>query len=112
MTGQILEYEKFLEKDAKKMARKDFLELHREMVAAFQHERLIHLLVTLFFGFLTILGFICAATLTILFGFDAWLAPIYILAVVLLVLEMFYVRHYYFLENHTQEMYKYFRQEK
>ena len=109
MVNQILEYEKFLKSSArKKMKMAEFLELHTRMIQAFQHERLIHLLVTLFFGFLAVTACIIAGFMMALYGFDIWMAPMYILAVILVVLEMFYVKHYYFLENHIQKMYKYF----
>ena len=106
MVNQILEYENFLASDLRyDMTPEGFLELHTRMVSAFQHERLVHLIITLFFGFLTILACVGCGVLTVLYGFDLWLLPMYLLAVILLVLELFYIRHYYFLENHVQDMY-------
>lgn len=53
MEKQIREYEKFIaQKVAQEMSeaeRMKLADLHRETVANFQHERIIHLMVTLFF---------------------------------------------------------------
>lgn len=73
------------------------LEEHLIQVGFFQHERLIHLMVTLAFAIFTIIGIfavfltgeIGAAVLTLLF----------------LVLLIPYVLHYYLLENEVQKMY-------
>lgn len=62
----------------------------------FQHERLIHLLVTLFFAFLT-LSFMVLGMLSYLF-----LIPFGILIVFLI----FYIFHYFYLENGVQYLYK------
>ena len=57
---------------------------HARRIAEFQHERLVHLLVTMFFACL-----LFAAVGLFLF-----------------VLELFYIRHYYYLENGTQRLYR------
>ncbi|MDR0588418.1 MAG: hypothetical protein LBG61_05555 [Burkholderiales bacterium] len=74
-----------------------FLERHQDNVAAFQHERLVHLIVTLFFAFLLIVAF--AGTL----WQPSWafLALDAVIAVTLL----FYIQHYFFLENNVQKLY-------
>ena len=66
-------------------------------IAFFQHERLIHLLVTLAFALLTI-GSIIAS----LFVYSM---PLYIMTLLLLCLLIPYIRHYYILENGVQELY-------
>ena len=41
---------------------------------------------------------------------NGWLLemiPLYVLALILVILTGFYVKHYYFLENHIQGLYKY-----
>lgn len=73
------------------------LEEHLVQIGFFQHERLIHLLVTLAFALFTLGGILavfltdelCAIVLTLLF----------------LVLLIPYIRHYYLLENEVQKMY-------
>ena len=53
MEDKIREYEKFIEKKTSgnlgPIERVKLAEYHKEMVANFQHERLVHLLVMLFF---------------------------------------------------------------
>ena len=72
------------------------IENHLIKIKFFQHERLIHLLVTLFYGVFVFLA--------VIISFKTWLFLI-ILYLALIVL-IFYVRHYFFLENHVQYLYK------
>lgn len=66
----------------------------------FQHERLIHLIVTVTFAILTLLTlFAC------LFAENV---ALYILLILFLVLLIPYVRHYYILENGVQKLYTYY----
>ena len=80
---------------------------HLSRVRDFQHERLIHLLVTLFFGWLTLMAtaglFFIATNLTSIVIAVALVA----LIVILLVVVVAYVIHYYHLENGVQQLYKY-----
>ena len=82
-----------------KVTQKDFIEL-KEKIAFFQHERLIHLLVTISFGFFSILF--------MLLGFISYLflIPFFMLLVFLL----FYIIHYFFLENTVQYFYRLYDQ--
>ena len=65
-------------------------------ISFFQHERLIHLLVTLFFGILLVF-------FLILFQFE----QIVLFAIIpVLILLFFYILHYYKLENGIQYLYK------
>ena len=111
MEDRIRAYEKFIKEKTNghigPIERVKLAEYHKEMVSNFQHERLIHLLVTFFFGFI---AFIFLTALGFSFGFYGLkleLIPLYILTAILTVLEFFYVKHYYFLENHIQGLYKY-----
>jgi hypothetical protein len=81
---------------------------HVIRVRDFQHERLIHLMVTFFFGVLWLLsvaGGLYALTLAAdpsgpMLNILAWaLCPL------LFITELFYVAHYYKLENGTQALY-------
>ena len=66
-------------------------------IAFFQHERLIHLMVTLAFALLTIGGIIvCTFVQTI---------PLLLMTLLFLCLLIPYIRHYYILENGVQELY-------
>lgn len=75
----------------------------REMLVQiqfFQHERLIHLIVTVTFALLTVmavLGFVVTTQIGLL-----------LLTVMLLVLLIPYIRHYYILENGVQKLYRYY----
>lgn len=76
----------------------DFLiENHLVQISFFQHERMIHLIVTALFAVLEMLS----VMLVIITGQLQVIA----LVVMLLVLLIPYVRHYYILENGVQKMY-------
>ncbi len=69
-------------------------------IGFFQHERLVHLIVTMTFAIATIMTLmgICST------GY----IPLYVLMLLLMVLLVPYIRHYYILENGTQTLYRYF----
>ena len=103
MEQRIKSYEKYIE-EAAKHPTKDLLIYHQEMVKNFQHERAIHLAVTLFFvAFAAIL--IVAALCSV--AFIGGLASIGMLALagIVTIISGFYIKHYYFLENHVQKLY-------
>lgn len=81
--------------------KQSLLAYHIERVHDFQHERLIHLLVTFFFGFLLIAS-VAAFLLQPLPELN-W--PLGFLTAILFVLELAYIRHYYLLENGVQSLY-------
>lgn len=66
----------------------------------FQHERLIHLIVTVLFALLTILSILAFLTLTQI--------GLLVLSILLLILLVPYIRHYYILENGVQKLYTYY----
>ena len=95
MKKKILNYMKELE-NSKSIDTKDLL----VNIKLFQHERLIHLIVTVFVGIATILFFgIGLLTDNIFF---------IVLALITLILFAFYILHYYFLENSVQKLYDYY----
>ena len=106
MEKKLHEYEKEIAKLAKdgKLTSAQ-LEHHWHMVEAFQHERLIHLLVTLFFTLIAVL--FLGASLLLSFWVPVWpyLVPLYVVDVILVGLVIGYVKHYYYLENHVQQLY-------
>lgn len=69
-------------------------------IAFFQHERLIHLIVTVTFAILTILAILGCV-------FAPQIA-LFALVVMLMVLLVPYIRHYYILENGVQKLYTYY----
>lgn len=69
-------------------------------IGFFQHERLIHLIVTVLFALMTILVFLLAVT-----NFAPWTG---VLLLLLLMLLIPYIRHYWLLENGTQKLYQYY----
>ena len=74
------------------------IQRHLEQIAFFQHERLIHLIVTVLFALLTFMSFfVCIAA----FSFSAL-----IVMAALMVLLVPYIMHYYLLENGVQKMYR------
>ena len=76
---------------------KAFLEMFLIRIKFYQHERLIHLIVTAFISIILVVFIISAYVLTNIAMVTA--------SVILIVLECFYLHHYYFLENHTQLLY-------
>ena len=80
-------------------------EILREMlvqIGFFQHERLIHLIVTVLFAFLTIFTITAACFLNnFYYGMMFTL-----LSIVCLILLVPYIRHYYILENGVQKLYE------
>lgn len=108
MENRIRKYEKFIEGQLKKKTKsKDLWQYHREMVADFQHERLIHLLIILFFIAITLVTVGATCVLSFIIPAECWyfMIPMYILDLLLIALSIAYVKHYYFLENHIQKLY-------
>ncbi len=66
----------------------------------YQHERLIHLIVTMSFAVFFFISLALALFLTQI-GLTA-------LTVIFLIMTIAYIKHYYFLENSVQKMYKYY----
>ena len=70
-------------------------------ISFFQHERLIHLIVTFFFALFLLIEIYALFTLPFSY------APVCgVLVMLFFVLVVAYVFHYYFLENSVQQMYK------
>lgn len=80
-------------------------EILREMLVQikfFQHERLIHLIVTVLFAFLTIFTIACSC----FFNNPSYGIPFCLLSVLCLALLVPYIHHYYVLENGVQKLYE------
>lgn len=78
---------------------------HYQRVAEFQHERLIHLMVTLFFGLL-LLCFIGLLLGVATLGSPTLTGLSASLVLLVGVTEAFYIVHYYKLENGVQRLYE------
>ena len=76
---------------------KSVLDEHLTQIAFFQHERIVHLLVTLCFALMSVIT-LCAAIAT-------EYMYLMILEALFIVLLVPYVFHYYTLENEVQKMY-------
>lgn len=85
------------EQEEKKKYSEDELNDLLTWISFFQHERLVHLIVTFFTGISTILFFIVALQFESL--------GLFILFLVLLCLFIPYIFHYYYLENGVQKLY-------
>lgn len=76
----------------------DILAEHKDKIAFMQHERIVHFLVTMMFALiLAIFMGIVILTET---------PAMVLLVTIILVLIGFYIKHYYFLENTVQKMYR------
>ena len=92
----VQETDKLLESNQK--LTKEDLENHLRQIGFFQHERLIHLIVTVFTGII--------AVLCLLFGLLTQNLSLLLLFILLLCLFVPYILHYYLLENNVQKMYE------
>jgi hypothetical protein len=122
MEKQIREFMKYLEEELgrieamrqgpKRRARAQTLaKLFRRKLSDYKHERLVHLIVMLFFAAVTGCVFTAAMLVpqfTVAWDLDIGVAPVvglYIFSLALIVIDVFYIRHYYFLENAVQKLY-------
>lgn len=101
MKKRILGYrtriDRILEENAPDTNWEELLSEHLVQIGFFQHERLVHLLVTLAFALFAIL--------TIFVTMFSPSPGLLALTILFLVLLIPYIQHYYLLENETQKMY-------
>ncbi len=69
---------------------------HLVKINFFQHERLIHLIVTISFAILTLISVIISK----------YYCSFIFITIILLICLVFYILHYYYLENGVQYLYK------
>jgi hypothetical protein len=101
MYKYLLEHEKYIEGIINSNEPKDWAvikEYHKSQIEFMQHERLVHLLVTLAFAFVLIASYIITVIYPII--------ELMLLDLIVTVLEVFYIIHYYRLENGVQRWYK------
>ncbi len=99
MEKRILGYRKYIDEllQREDLDWEEVIREHLIQVSFFQHERLIHLIVTVTFALLEVI--------TIALCVTAFSPGVGLLAIALLVLLIPYIRHYYILENEVQKMY-------
>lgn len=111
MKNRILTYRKYIDsllQSGEDCDWKYIKQEHLAQVAFFQHERLVHLIVTITFAILELLT-VC--TYVIVGAIDSALSmPLLVLAIAILILLVPYIKHYYLLENEVQKMYKQYDQ--
>ena len=104
MERRLKNYLAFLaELDLSVYSKEDIVRMKKEcliQIGFFQHERFIHLIVTVTFAILTMLS--------MMFFFLASSPMSILLTVLFMVLLIPYVRHYYILENGVQAIYAYY----
>ncbi len=88
-----------LEKEMTQSARESLIREHEKMLAWLMHERLIHLIVTFMTVILVMFAMVLIVFLpeSVMFSF-----PLFVITFILLI---FYIRHYFFLENTVQYWY-------
>ena len=106
MKKRILTYRKYIDSLLASDKQSDWKYIKQEhitQVAFFQHERLVHLIVTVTF---TVLELLTVCAYVIVGALDSTLSfPLLILALLIIVLLIPYIKHYYLLENEVQKMY-------
>lgn len=104
MEQRILRYRKYIDELLKRddVDWEETIRQHLIQVSFFQHERLIHLIVTVTFALLEVVVIALSVT--------AFTLGVGLLALGLLVLLIPYIRHYYILENEVQKMYRQYDQ--
>ena len=99
MKEMINEYIEYIEEKVNnKKIDKNILEDLLLKISFFQHERLIHFLVTMLVAIITVILLVANIFIT-----NIWLLLLLIMFVILLIP---YILHYYFLENKVQYLYK------
>ena len=102
MTEYLTNYMKYIQDKLEKCSSspeiEEILREHLDKISFMQHERIVHFLVTMMFSII-ITVFIAVLIFTPNI-------PALIIVTIILVLLIFYIKHYYFLENTVQKMYR------
>ena len=105
MDKRLRDYIKYIEKESAHPTA-ELIDYHKTMTQQFQHERMIHLIVTFFFALFMIMFFILFLSLMLMLPNDTYgtimKACTGVITLIFLITTVFYVRHYYQLENGTQ----------
>lgn len=105
MKNEISDYKSHVRKTlAEGKATPEFVEMLEKRIEFYQHERLVHLIVTMTFAVMTVLSF---------FMLTLEVSPMSVgLSLLFLCLTIPYIGHYYFLENSVQKLYEYYYEAK
>ncbi|MBE5963494.1 MAG: hypothetical protein IKL73_07980 [Lachnospiraceae bacterium] len=98
MKKRLQNYINYIKNVSKDNVDKAFLEEMLVQIGFFQHERLIHLIVTVLFAF--IFMFVCV----LLYLMPSMLTML--LTLIVTVVMGFYIKHYFLLENGVQKLYE------
>lgn len=102
MTEYLTNYMKYIEDKLGKCSDSEellgIMAEHKDKIAFMQHERIVHFLVTMLFTVVLAI-FVAALVFTVNLA-------LLLMVTIILVLLIFYIKHYYFLENTVQKMYK------
>ena len=114
MDKKLKAYIEYIDKESKHPSA-ELIAFHRDQVQQFQHERFIHLIVTMFFALFLIIFFVFFICLSMGLanpsnaGSDIVTYCVGGITLILLIVTLFYVRHYYQLENGMQKLEDYTR---
>ena len=97
MKKYIIDYLEYVEKNKEK-ADKKFIEEHLIKINFFQHERLIHLIVTVIYALMNLLAFLLGII-------SKNIIPV-IIGYMLMCFLIPYIYHYFLLDNGVQKMYR------
>ena len=104
MEKRLKDYLQLMERlNIESFSREERAEMAKELlvqIGFFQHERLVHLIVTITFAILTMMSVLASLALV--------QPGLLLLTILLLVLLVPYIRHYYILENGVQKLYVYY----
>jgi intracellular septation protein A len=107
MEAKLKTYTQFIKK-ASDHPTKDLLAYHQQMLQQFQHERLIHLIVTMSFALFMIIFLALTIFLFLTLPPSLWSDILAYSAatitLILFIVTLFYIRHYYQLENGVQKL--------
>jgi fatty acid desaturase len=96
MKEYLKKYIEMVDKNLESEITKEMIDNHLIKIGFFQHERLVHLIVTLSYALFLLLAV-----------FIGLVIPLFMIVVVIfLIFLVFYVKHYFFLENGVQYLYK------
>ncbi len=96
MKEYLKKYIEMIDKNLESEITKEMIDNHLIKIGFFQHERLVHLIVTLSYALFLLLAV-----------FIGMVIPLFMIVVVIfLIFLVFYVKHYFFLENGVQYLYK------
>ncbi|MGN0577035.1 MAG: hypothetical protein ACI4J4_00290 [Ruminiclostridium sp.] len=99
MKNEVKEYlEAVRQKVSEKGVTEEFSAELLTRISFYQHERLIHLIVTMTFAVMTVISFFMLV--------QSGSLPALLLSLLFLALVIPYIYHYYFLENSVQELYR------